>query len=233
MLAVSRRKLLRNAGAAPVILSLGALSTTIKPPAASASDVAGMLVFLDPGHNGLNDSSSPARCPTAGAVRNNAKRVVPPPTTAIRSIVQLGLTLRIADSLTQLGVRTAMSRDNDIRWAVRGSARGTGKRHAPDAIVSIHADGRTAIGGGAFTSTTPSPPLNDAQSGAAVQFATRHARDQLVGRRTPALHLFEGGNGLYGALRPRRPQFVPVPVDPRRARQHEQPATRPRQMESA
>jgi N-acetylmuramoyl-L-alanine amidase len=48
----------------------------------------------------------------------------------------------------------------------------------PDAIVSIHADGRPPSGR-CFHVNYSSPPLNDAQAGAAVQFA--HAmRDALV-----------------------------------------------------
>jgi N-acetylmuramoyl-L-alanine amidase len=48
----------------------------------------------------------------------------------------------------------------------------------PDAIVSIHADGGPP-GGRGFHVNYSKPPLNDAQSGAAVRFA-QVMRDRLV-----------------------------------------------------
>ena len=197
MRSVSRRKLLRYAGAAPVILSLGALSTTIKPPAASASDVAGMLVFLDPGHNGLNDSSltrqvpngrgGTKQCNTSGTATNGGYP---------EHSFNWDVTLRIQDSLTQMGVRTGLSRDNDTSAGpcVDQRAALANAMH-PDAIVSIHADGGPPSGRG-FHVNYSSPPLNDAQAGAAVQFA-HTMRDSLVSSGLqPSTYV--GSDGLYG-----------------------------------
>jgi N-acetylmuramoyl-L-alanine amidase len=65
----------------------------------------------------------------------------------------------------------------------------------PDAIVSIHADGGPP-GGHGFHVNYSNPPLNDAQSGLAVQLATM-MRDQLVASGlTPSTYM--GSNGLYG-----------------------------------
>jgi N-acetylmuramoyl-L-alanine amidase len=65
----------------------------------------------------------------------------------------------------------------------------------PDAIVSIHADGAPPSGRG-FHVNYSSPPLNDAQSGPAIQLATT-MRDSLVASGLqPSTYI--GSNGLYG-----------------------------------
>jgi len=55
---VTRRDLLRFAATAPAVLGLSSLVGAVAAPeAAAAPGIAGMIVFLDPGHNGANDSS--------------------------------------------------------------------------------------------------------------------------------------------------------------------------------
>jgi N-acetylmuramoyl-L-alanine amidase len=104
--------------------------------------------------------------------------------------------LRIRDALDQMGVRTALSRDNDNsvgpcvdqRAALANAMR-------PDAIVSIHADGGPPSGRG-FHVNYSSPPLNDAQAGPAVQLA-HTMRDSLVASGLqPSTYI--GSDGLYG-----------------------------------
>jgi N-acetylmuramoyl-L-alanine amidase len=104
--------------------------------------------------------------------------------------------LRIRAELTQLGVRTAMSRGNDNALGPcvdQRAAMANGLR--PDAIVSIHADGGPPDGSG-FHVNYSNPPLNNAQSGSAVGFA-KVMRDQLVaaGFRPST---YRGSDGLYG-----------------------------------
>ena len=41
---------------APVILSLSGFTATLDAPKASAASLAGMAVFLDPGHNGVSEA---------------------------------------------------------------------------------------------------------------------------------------------------------------------------------
>jgi N-acetylmuramoyl-L-alanine amidase len=65
----------------------------------------------------------------------------------------------------------------------------------PDAIVSIHADGGPASGHG-FHVNYSSPPLNDAQSGAAVQLA--HAMRDALSAFGIQPSTYIGSNGLYG-----------------------------------
>jgi N-acetylmuramoyl-L-alanine amidase len=70
-----------------------------------------------------------------------------------------------------------------------------GNAMRPDAIVSIHADGGPPSGSG-FHVNYSSPPLNDAQSGPAVQLA-HTMRDALAQAGFhPANYI--GSDGLYG-----------------------------------
>src|ERR1700751_3191637 len=154
------------------------LSTVVAPSASAA--IAGMTVFLDPGHNGANDSSinrqvvngrgGTKECQTSGTTTDTGYP---------EHSFNWDVVLRIRAELSQLGVRTAMSRGNDNalgpcvdqRAAMANALR-------PDAIVSIHADGGPPDGRG-FHVNYSNPPLNAAQSGPAVRFA-QVMRDQLT-----------------------------------------------------
>jgi N-acetylmuramoyl-L-alanine amidase len=165
-------------------------------PKAAAAGLAGMAVFLDPGHNGVYDSSinrqvtngrgGTKQCNTTGTAANDGYS---------EHALNWDVTLRIRDALNQLGARTQLSRDNDssVGPCVDQRAALANAMH-PDAIVSIHADGGPATGHG-FHVNYSSPPLNDAQSGPAVQLA--HAmRDSLAAAGfQPATYI--GSDGLY------------------------------------
>ncbi|MEE2852527.1 MAG: Rv3717 family N-acetylmuramoyl-L-alanine amidase [Actinomycetota bacterium] len=190
---MTRRDVLRIAGLMPATVAAGAL---LPVPRARAG-VAGTSVFLDPGHNAVNDASINQQvpngrggtkpCQTSGAAADDGY-----PEHAFTWAV-VGL---INDSLNQLGVRTQVSRDSDsgVGPCIDRRAAAANAMH-PDAIVSIHADGGPASGSG-FHVNYSSPPLNDVQSGPAVQLA--HAmRDALVqSGLQPANYI--GSDGLYG-----------------------------------
>ena len=102
-------------GAAMAAGLLIAASTPVAPPSTAApANIAGMIVFLDPGHNGANDASISRQVPTgrggtkdcqaSGSATNDG---YPEHTFAWDT------TLRIRAALTALGVRTAMSRGDD------------------------------------------------------------------------------------------------------------------------
>ena len=192
MLRVSRRDVLKLAGVAPAILS----AATLVAPRATAG-LAGKAVFLDPGHNAVNDSSTTQQvpngrggtkqCNTSGAAANDGY-----PEHAFTWAV-VGL---ISTALNQMGVRTQVSRDNDSSAGpcVDRRAALANEMH-PDAIVSIHADGGPASGSG-FHVNYSSPPLNDSQSGPTLQLA-HTMRDALV---QAGFHpsTYVGSDGLYG-----------------------------------
>jgi N-acetylmuramoyl-L-alanine amidase len=177
---------------------LVAVSTGTAPhTAAEPTSIAGAVVFLDPGHNGANDASITRpvpdgrggykECQTSGSTTDSGY----PEHTFNWEVV-----LRIRAALTQLGVRSAMSRGNDnaLGPCVDERAAMANALH-PDAIVSIHADGGPPTGRG-FHVNYSNPPLNQAQAGPAVQFA-RIMRDQLVASGIPA-STYIGQDGLYG-----------------------------------
>jgi N-acetylmuramoyl-L-alanine amidase len=167
------------------------------PSANAASNIAGSIVFLDPGHNGANDASINKQVPTG---RGGTKECQTSGTTTDSGYPEhtfnWDVVLRIRSELSQMGVRTAMSRGNDnaLGPCVDQRAAMANAIH-PDAVVSIHADGGPPDGRG-FHVNYSSPPLNQAQAGPAVRFA-QIMRDQLVGAGlTPST--YRGNDGLYG-----------------------------------
>jgi N-acetylmuramoyl-L-alanine amidase len=191
---VSRRDVFKYAAAAPVFLGVPALLTAAP---ASASPVAGAIVFLDPGHNGANDATINKQVPTG---RGGTKECQTPGTSTDTGYPEhtfnWDVVLRIRGQLDQLGVRTAMSRgdDNalgpcvDQRAAMANSLR-------PDAIVSIHADGGPPDGQG-FHVNYSDPPLNTAQSGPAARLAQVMASQLAASGLKPST--YRGANGRYG-----------------------------------
>ena len=154
-----------------------------------------MIVFLDPGHSGADDASMGQQVPTGhGATRTCQASGISTDDGYPEHTLTWDTTLRIRQSLTALGVRTAMSRGDDsgVGPCVDDRAAMANALH-PNAILSIHADGGPPTGRG-FHVIYSNPPLNAAQAGPAVQFA-QVMRDQLAGSGfVPATYI--GSNGL-------------------------------------
>ena len=195
---LSRRDVLKYAAATPAVIGFGALTLTLTAPdALAAPNLAGRIVFLDPGHNGANDASINRQVPTG---RGGTKACQTSGTSTGSGFAEhtfnWEVVLLIRQALTQLGVRTAMSRGDDSALGPCVDERAAmANALNPDAIVSIHADGGPPSGRG-FHVNYSNPPLNGAQSGPAVQFA-QVMRDQLVasGLQTST---YLGTDGLYG-----------------------------------
>jgi N-acetylmuramoyl-L-alanine amidase len=195
---VSRRDVPKYAAVAPSVFGLSIVAATLSAPKVlAASNVAGMIVFLDPGHNGANDSSigrqvtngrgGTKECQTTGTTTDGGF-----PEHSFNWDVVLG----IRAALTQLGVRTAMSRGNDNALGPCVDQReAMANALNPDAVVSIHADGGPPSGRG-FHVNYSDPPLNDAQAGQSVEFA-KVMRDQLVASGL-STSTYRGSEGLYG-----------------------------------
>lgn len=188
----------RRVGIKTAISMLVAASTLIVPTAtATPSNIAGMVVFIDPGHNGANDASISRQvttgrggtkdCQTSGTATNSGYQ---------EHTFTWDTALRVRAALTALGVRTALSRGNDNalgpcideRANVANSLR-------PNAILSIHADGGPPSGRG-FHVNYSAPPLNQVQAGPSVQYA-RIMRDQMQAAGIPP-STYIGQGGLYG-----------------------------------
>jgi N-acetylmuramoyl-L-alanine amidase len=171
-------------------------AATLGAPRALAASLAGMAIFLDPGHNGVSDSSitqqvpngrgGTKQCNTTGTATNDGYS---------EHAFNWKVALRIRDALNQMGARTQLSRedDNSIGPCVNQRAALANAMH-PDAIVSIHADGGPPTGHG-FHVNYSSPPVNAAQGGPAVQLA-HVMRDSLVSSGLQESN-YIGSEGLY------------------------------------
>jgi N-acetylmuramoyl-L-alanine amidase len=155
-----------------------AASTCVTPASAAPAQIAGKIVFLDPGHNAGTDGAS-RQVPTGrGGTKDCQASGTSTDDGYAEHTFAWDTTLRIRQALTALGVRTAMSRGDDAssgpcvdeRAALANSVQ-------PNAVVSIHADGGPPTGRG-FHVLYSSPPLNAAQSGPSIRFA-QIMRDQL------------------------------------------------------
>ena len=182
-------------GAAIAAGLLVAASTLATPASAAPANIAGMIVFLDPGHNGSNDASISRQVTTGrGGTKDCQASGTSTDDGYPEHTFTWDTTLRIRQALTALGVRTAMSRGDDtgLGPCVDERAAMANALH-PNAIVSIHGDGGPPTGRG-FHVLYSSPPLNQAQSGPAIQFA-QVMRDQLAASGfVPST--YTGSNGL-------------------------------------
>ena len=180
------------------ICVLIAASAAIIPTATAApSNIAGMVVFIDPGHNGSNDASISRQVPTG---RGGTKDCQTTGTATNSGYMEHTFTwdtaLRVRAELNALGVRTAMSRGDDTGLGPCVDARADmANAMHPNAILSIHADGGPPSGRG-FHVNYSAPPLNQVQAGASVQYA-RIMRDQLQASGIPPAN-YIGQDGLYG-----------------------------------
>jgi N-acetylmuramoyl-L-alanine amidase len=181
-----------------VVGALVAASAAIMPTATAVpSSIAGMVVFIDPGHNGSNDASIGRQVPTG---RGGTKDCQTSGTATNSGYMEHTFTwdtaLRVRAELNALGVRTAMSRGDDtgLGPCVDARAAAANALH-PNAILSIHADGGPPSGRG-FHVNYSAPPLNHAQAGPSVQYA-RIMRDQMQASGIPPSN-YIGQDGLYG-----------------------------------
>ncbi len=181
----------------PVLATVLAMSPTQTPRAWAAPGIAGMAVFLDPGHSGANDASLTRQVPNG---RGGTKDCQTTGTATADGYTEhsfnWSVVQQIRAALDQMGVRTELSRDDDssVGPCVDQRAAAANAMH-PDAIVSVHADGGPPNGRG-FHVNYSSPPLNDAQSGPATQLAAA-MRDSLTTAGLPT-STYLGSSGLYG-----------------------------------
>ena len=185
-------------GAAIASSVVVAAAASVSPVAHAAPlNLAGMIVFLDPGHNGSNDSSISRQVPTGrGGTKDCQASGTSTDDGYPEHTFNWDTTLRVRAALTRLGVRTAMTRGDDTSLGPCVDARAAMANAVhPNAIVSIHADGGPANGRG-FHVLYSSPPLNNVQAGPSVQFA-KAMRDQISGSGIPPA-TYIGSGGLDG-----------------------------------
>ena len=181
-------------GATAAACLVVAASTLASPASAAPANIAGMIVFLDPGHNGSNVSSISRQVPSGrGGTKNCQESGTSTDDGYPEHSFTWETTLRIRQELNALGVRTAMSRGNDTGLGPCVDERAAmANALKPNAVVSIHADGGPPTGRG-FHVLYSSPPLNQVQAGPSVQFA-QTMRDQLqASGLVPSTYVGTGG----------------------------------------
>ena len=189
--------MLRMAAAAPVLVGMPAIVSSLTAPTAKAAGLSGAVVFLDPGHNGANDSSITKQVPTG---RGGTKDCQTSGTSTAAGFPEHSFTwnvvLLMQQQLTNAGVQVHLSRSNDNALGPCVDQRAEmANSLRPNAVVSVHADGGPA-GGHGFHVNYSAPPLNQVQAGPSVKFA-QIMRDRMVAAGlTPATYI--GSNGLYG-----------------------------------
>src|ERR1700747_3085181 len=108
-----------------VVSLLVAVAAVIIPTATAApSNIAGMVVFIDPGHNGSNDASITRQVPTGrGGTKDCQTSGTATNARYMEHTFNWDTALRVRAALNALGVRTAMSRTNDTGVAACVDAR--------------------------------------------------------------------------------------------------------------
>lgn len=186
------------AAVALVVANFSAVLSIVATPGASAApSIAGMTVFLDPGHSGTNDASITRQVTNGrGGTKDCQTTGTATGTGYSEHSFNWAVVSQIRDALQAMGVHTQLSRDNDdtVGPCVDQRAAAANAIH-PDAIVSIHADSGPPAGRG-FHVNYSSPPLNDAQSGPAMLLAST-MRDSLLAAGVPR-STYLGSGGLYG-----------------------------------
>ncbi|MBV8965042.1 MAG: Rv3717 family N-acetylmuramoyl-L-alanine amidase [Mycobacteriaceae bacterium] len=169
------------------------MSVSVPSVYAAPANIAGRIVFIDPGNDTATGQhvsdgrGGTADCQTAGTSTSDGYP---------EHSFTWEVALRIRSLLNQLGVRSALSRGNDDAAGPCVDQRATmANALHPDAVISIHGDSGPPSGRG-FHVDYSAPPLNQAQTGPALQFA-RIMRDQLQAAGVaPANYI--GQDGLYG-----------------------------------
>jgi N-acetylmuramoyl-L-alanine amidase len=185
------------AGLVAVLIGFGSAAVLCGARASAAGNLAGTTVVLDPGHNGVADSSISRQVPNG---RGGTKACNTTGTSTSDGFPEHSftwdVTQRIRDALEQQGVHAVATRDSDNgvgpcvdqRAAIANAAK-------PDAIISIHADGGPPSGHG-FHVNYSSPPVTDVQAQPTVQLATT-MRDALVASGLDESN-YIGSQGIYG-----------------------------------
>lgn len=176
-----------------VLLAASSLTSAVAHSAPGG--IAGMIVFLDPGHNGANDANMTRQVPTGrGGTKDCQASGTATDAGFPEHTFNWTTTLLIRQALGNLGVRTALSRGSDDQVGPCVDERAAmANALAPNAVVSIHGDGGPATGRG-FHILYSSPPLNSVQAGPSVQFA-RLMRDQIAASGIPPAN-YIGTDGL-------------------------------------
>lgn len=160
---------------------------------AQRGDLAGVVVVVDPGHNGANGSHTAEinRLVDAGGFRKacNTTGTAEGGLTESRYNWETAQVLR--DVLQARGARVVLTRTSDDGWGPCVDQRAlTAQREHADVLVSIHADGADVGASGFHVITPATGPTVTAATRAASAALAASVRDALVAQRlTPATYV--------------------------------------------
>ena len=163
----------------------------------SAGDLAGLVVVVDPGHNGANGSHGEeiGRLVDAGGFRKACNTTGAAEGSVTESRVNWETAQRVRDLLEARGATVVMTRTSDDGWGPCVDQRGlAAQRAGADLLLSIHADG-AAPGASGFHVIHPStgPTVTATTADASRRLATE-VRDALAAKGlVPASYV--GGDG--------------------------------------
>lgn len=159
-----------SVGALPVEKSTAGEPTT-PPKPQSPSDIARMIVFLDPSGSGGDGSVLSRRVSNGrGGTAVCQEPPVVTPAGYPSHTFAWDTVLRIRQALHSLGVRTAMTRGNDDAIGPCGNERAAmANSLSPNASITIGASDQP--GGGGFLIQYSSPPVESAQAKGTLDFA--------------------------------------------------------------
>jgi N-acetylmuramoyl-L-alanine amidase len=176
-------------------------STTTPSPATGTADGHGLVVVLDPGHNGGN-ASHPAeinKLVPAGRGQTKACNTTGTSTNAgyTEHAFNWDVAMRVQAILTAHGFHVVLTRPNDTGVGPCVNERATiGNQAQAAAVVSIHADGSDTAGAHGFHVEYSNPPLNSEQGPPSIQLAGQ-LRDAMESGGF-GLSNYLGHDGLFG-----------------------------------
>ncbi|MBX7135052.1 MAG: Rv3717 family N-acetylmuramoyl-L-alanine amidase [Fimbriimonadaceae bacterium] len=191
------RRAIRLCSALAMAVSTSVAILTSWQPAAADPGLAGRSVFLDPGHNGISDSSLTQQVPNGrGGTKDCQTTGTATDDGYPEHAFNWDVAIRVQEALQSMGADVQLSRPNDSGVGPCVDQRAAeANASRSDAVVSIHADGGPAWGKG-FHVNYSAPPLNAIQTTSAVELATT-MRDVLLADGL-ADSDYAGANGLYG-----------------------------------
>lgn len=169
-------------------------TSSAKPPAA------GIVVVLDPGHNGENAANPSEINKLVPAGRGQTKACNTTGTSTNAGYPEHAFTFdvakRVGAELEARGIKVVYTRDNDTGVGPCINKRAEiGNDANATAVVSIHGDGSNSAGAHGFHVETSSPPLNAEQGAPSTKLATV-LRDGIRAKGFTTAN-YIGKNGLY------------------------------------
>ena len=181
-----------------------AVTAPAPAPAPGSGSLRGIVIVVDPGHNGANGSHTTEinRPVDAGGFTKPCNTTGTAGGSYAESTFTWEVAQRLAPALTALGATVVLTRTDNTGWGPCVDVRGrTAVDHHADLLLSIHADGAAASGHGFHViHPTPLAGYTAASASASAALAAR-LRDALVAQGfTPSTYLGRDGLDERGDL---------------------------------